>query len=139
MNETVKEFIEAAIVEIDNENYEGAFDIWYNHFANIDNNVDYRNLEDLFRTFDSIGIDLYRASEDARKHLIFLYMYKELDDIFTNYPNKKDVSLPQAVKLLNSKLEVRLSEINEIFKGVGRALSKKHNVTITSFHINRAE
>lgn len=138
MTQHVKEFIESTIDLIENEKYHEAFTIWYLHYSNAaDGKSDYQHLEELFQIFNSIGIDLYNKSESARKEIIAEYMYDYIDDVLTNDPDVQEITLPDVVKHLNSKLEVRLITLNELFKEVSTKLSPTHDIIRLPFNIRR--
>ena len=138
MTHHVKDFIEATIDLIEKKEYHEVFTIWYLHYYDGSGlGKDHQNLEELFKVFDAIDIDLYKESEEARKDIIAEHMYDYLDDILTNDPDVSEVGLPQVVQNLNSKLDVRLITLNELFKEVTTKLSATHDIIRLPFKIQR--
>ena len=136
MNQIVKEFIEDNIIALENEDYRSAFFSWYLHYVP-DKSKDYINLQELFHVFSNIGIDLYNDSAEARKSIIADEMYAYIDGVFTDDPDCMNISLTEAANHLNSKLDVRLVEINELFKVVGEQLKGLHDLLVVPFNIRR--
>ena len=138
MTHHVKDFIESTIDLIEKKEYHEVFTIWYLHYYDGGGlGKDYQNLQELFKVFDTVGIDLYTESEEARKDIIAEHIYDYMDDILTNDPDAFEITLPEVTKSLNSKLDVRLTTINELFKEASTKLSAKHDIIRLPFRIQR--
>lgn len=138
MTQHVQEFIESTIDLIEKKEYHEVFTIWYLHYYDGSGlGKDYQHLQELFQIFNSIGIDLYNESESARKEIIAEHMYDYIDDVLTNDPDVSEISLPDVIHHLNSKLEVRLTTLNELFKEVSAKLSTTHDIIRLPFNIRR--
>lgn len=135
MTPHVKDFIESNIDLIQNKNYKEAFTIWYLHYSDTTKDSDY--LQELFSIFQHIDIDMYNESLPARKEIISHYMYDYLDDVLANDPDVDEISLSTVIKHLNSKLDVRLIDLNELFKDVSNRLQNKHDIVRIPFKIKR--
>lgn len=135
MTPHVQDFIESNIDLIQNKNYKEAFTIWYLHYSDTTRDSDY--LQELFSIFQHIDIDMYNESLPDRKELISHYMYDYLDDVLDNDPDVDEISLPTVIKHLNSKLDVRLIDLNELFKDVSNRLQNKHDIVRLPFKIKR--
>ena len=138
MTHHVKEFIESTIDLIEKQEYHEAFTIWYLQYYNGDGfGGDSQNLQELFKVFETAGIDLYGESEEARKDIIAGLIYDYLDEILTNDPDVYEIQLPQVIKYLNSRLDVRLITLNELFKSAASKLSTKHDIILQPFKVIR--
>ena len=137
MRAVVKEFIEANIGDIDITDYYTLFNTWYLHYVEEDKSKDYENLAELFKVFNSAGIDLYKDSEYARKQIIAEYMYEYIDDVLSTDPTRLQIALPEVIKQLNSKLDISLIELNNIFKQVGQHIQGSFDVRLEPFKIVR--
>lgn len=137
MRAVVKEFIEDTIFLVECEDYYELFTLWYLHYVEEGHSKDYENLNELFNVFDSAGIDLFHASERARKDIIAEHMYEYIYDILDNDPTAVEIPLPDVIKHLNSKLHISLIDLNNIFKQVGQHIQGSFNVRIEPFKIVR--
>lgn len=138
MKEVVKEFIEDTIFLVEDENYYEMFSIWYNHYVDTSSSFeDAVNLDDLFKTFSAAGINLYKESEEARKQVLWEYMYEYMEDrLFTT--KDKEITLTDAMSRLKSKLYVSAIDINKIFKDVAETLASAFDdLTVLPFKIVR--
>lgn len=136
MNSVVKNFIELTITDIENKSYTQLFSEWYDNHSCVNKTADYNNLNDLFEVFQSVNIDLYHESETARKSIIAEHMFVYIDNLLRD-PYVEEVSLPQIINHLNSKLAINLIDLNNIFKEVAKRISGKHKVLIVPFKIKR--
>ena len=132
MRAIVKEFIEATVDLIDSEEYYEMFTLWYFQFVEEGHSKDYVNLDELFKVFDSAGIDLFHASEHARKDVIAEHMYEYIYDILDNDPTIVEIKLPDVIKHLNSKLYISLIDLNKIFKQVAQHIQSSFDVRIAA-------
>lgn len=138
MTHHVKEFIESTIDLLEKKEYHEAFTIWYLQYYDGEGlGGDYQNLQELFKVFETAGIDLYGESEEARKDIIAGLIYDYLDEILTYDPDVYEIHLPQVIKHLNSKLDVRLTTLNELFKDAASKLSTKHDIILQPFRVVR--
>ena len=138
MTHHVQEFIESTIDLIEKQEYHEVFTIWYLHYTNGKfSSKDSENLEELFKVFESAGIDLYNESEDARKDIIAEHMYDYVDDVLNNDPDAYEITLPDVLRQLNSRLSISPIELNNIFKNTARKISKTHNIIILPFKIRK--
>ena len=138
MTHHVQEFIESTIDLIEKQEYHEAFTIWYLYYYDGQNpRGDYPNLQELFKIFDSVNIDLYRESESARKDIISEHMYDYIDDILDNDPDVSEIRLPDVLRQLNSHLELSLIDLNNLFKEVSQKLSNTYDIVILPFKIQR--
>ena len=111
MTHHVQEFIESTIDLIEKKEYHEVFTIWYLHYYDGEGTrSDSQNLQELFNVFNAADIDLYADSESARKDIVAEHMYDYIDDILDNNPDASEITLPEVVKHLNSKLGISLSE-----------------------------
>ena len=138
MTHHVQDFIESTIDLIEKQEYHQVFTIWYLQYYNGEGlGGDYRNLQELFKIFETSGIDLYTDSEKARKDIIAGYMYDYIDDVLTNDLDVSEITLPEVIKELNSKLHISLIDLNNIFKEVAQHIQGSFNVRIEPFKIVR--
>ena len=138
MTHHVQEFIESTIDLIEKQEYHELFTIWYLHYYDgEDLGRDHQNLQELFKVFDAVDINLYQESEKARKDIIAEHMYDYIDDVLANDPDVSEITLPEVVRHLNSKLSIHLTELNKIFKEVSHKLSKTYDIIILPFKIQR--
>ena len=135
MTHHVQEFIESTIDLIEKQEYHEVFTIWYLHYY--DGEDDRQNLQELFNVFNAADIDLYVDSEEARKDIIAEHMYDYIDDVLANDPDVFEITLPEVVKHLNSKLSIGLIELNNLFKDVSSSLSGRYDITRLPFKIQR--
>ena len=133
MLQVVKEYIDV----IDEENWTQLFNNWYLQCSSESRSDDYDNLAELFKVFNSVGIDLYKDSEYARKQIIAEYMYEYIDDVLSTDPTRLQIALPEVIKQLNSKLDISLIELNNIFKQVGQHIQGSFDVRLEPFKIVR--
>ena len=113
------------------------FSIWYNHFTEDSTRNDSDNLNDLFKTYQLAGIDVYKASEQSRKDIIAEHMYDYLNDVLANDPAVSEITLPDVLKHLNSRLDVRLIDLNNLFKDVSSKLATTYDIVRLPFKIQR--
>lgn len=137
MNETVRKFIEEQISYIDAGNWHKLFEMWYLHYADEERWKDGENLDALFRAFEAAGIALYDESEQIRENILHAYMYQYIDEVLTDDPDVKEITMPTVVNKLASKLDVRLTQLNVIFKTVAAEIALVHDVEIRPFRILR--
>ena len=138
MTHHVQEFIESTIDLIEKKEYHEAFTIWYLYYYDGQNpRGDYPSLQELFKIFDSVDIDLYRESESARKDIIGEHMYEYINDILANDPDTSEIRLPDVLRQLNSHLELSLIDLNNLFKEVSQKLSNTYDIVILPFKIQR--
>ena len=64
-------------------------------------------------------------------------MYDIMDNILTNDLEVTRITLPDIVKSLNSKLQVSLVALNEMFKLATSDIAKVHNVRREPFKVIR--
>ena len=139
MTHHVQEFIESTIDLIEKQEYHEVFTIWYLHYYDEKGlGGDYQNLQELFKVFDSVEIDLYNESEEARKDIVAEHMYDYLDDVLANDPDVNEITLPEVLKHINSKLNISLIGLNNLFKEVSSSLSGRYDITILPFKIVRS-
>ena len=113
MTHHVQDFIESTIDLIEKQEYHEVFTIWYLHYYDGEGlGKDYQNLQELFKVFEAADIDLYKDSEEARKDIVAEHMYEYLDDILANDPDVLEITLPEVIKHLNSKLSISLIDLN---------------------------
>lgn len=138
MTHHVQEFIESTIDLIDKQEYHEVFTIWYLHYYDEKGlGKDYQDLQELFKVFDSVDIDLYTESESARKDIVAEHMYDYIDDILANDPDVLEITLPEVIKHLNSKLSISLIDLNNLFKDVSYRLSNTYDIIRLPFKIQR--
>ena len=138
MTHHVQEFIESTIDLIEKQEYHEAFTIWYLHYYDGEGlGGDYQNLQELFKIFEAADIDLYNDSEAARKDIIAEHMYDYIDDVLANDPDVSEITLPEVIKHLNSKLSISLIDLNNLFKEVSSSLSGRYDITRLPFKIQR--
>ena len=138
MTHHVQEFIESTIDLIEKKEYHEVFTIWYIHYYDGSGlGKDHQNLQELFNVFTAADIDLYKESEEARKDIIAEHMYDYIDDVLANDPDVREITLPEVLKHLNSKLNINLIDLNKLFKGVILSLSGRYDITILPFKIVR--
>ena len=138
MTHHVQEFIESTIDLIDKKEYHEVFTIWYLHYYDGEGlGKDYQNLQELFNVFDAADIDLYVDSEKDRKDIITEHMYDYIDDILSNDSDVSEITLPEVIKHLNSKLGISLIDLNNLFKDVTQRLSARYNIIRLPFKIQR--
>ena len=138
MTHHVQEFIESTIDLIDKQEYHEVFTIWYLHYYDEKGlGGDYQNLQELFKVFEAADIDLYADSEEARKDIIAEHMYDYIDHVLANDPDVSEITLPEVIKHLNSKLSISLIELNNLFKEVSSSLSGRYDITRLPFKIQR--
>lgn len=138
MTHHVQEFIESTIDLIEKQEYHEVFTIWYIHYYDGSGlGKDYQNLQELFNVFNTAGIDLYADSEEARKDIIAEHMYDYLDHVLANDSDVSEITLPEVIKHLNSKLSISLIELNNLFKEVSSSLSGRYDITRLPFKIQR--
>lgn len=138
MTHHVQEFIESTIDLIEKQEYHQVFTIWYVQYYDGEGlGRDYQNLQELFKIFEAADIDLYKDSEKARKDIIAGYMYDYIDDVLANDLAVSDITLPDVIKNLNSKLSVSLVDLNSLFKDVCYKLSSKYDIITKPFRIER--
>ena len=138
MTHHVQEFIESTIDLIDKQEYHEVFTIWYLHYYDGSGlGKDYQNLQELFNVFNAADIDLYADSEEARKDIIAEHMYDYIDHVLANDPDVSEITLPEVIKHLNSKLSISLIELNNLFKEVSSSLSGRYDITRLPFKIQR--
>lgn len=138
MTDHVKEFIESTIDLIEKREYHEVFTIWYLHYYDGKGlGSDYQNLQELFHIFDEADINLYRESESARKDIVAEHMYEYIDDILNNNPDVSEITLPEVIKHLNSKLGISLIDLLNLFKDVTQGLSARYDIIELPFKIQR--
>ena len=138
MTHHVQEFIESTIDLIDKQEYHEVFTMWYLHYYDAEGlGKDYQNLQELFKVFEAADIDLYADSEEARKDIIAEHMYDYLDHVLANDLDVSEITLPEVIKHLNSKLSISLIELNNLFKEVSSSLSGRYDITRLPFKIQR--
>jgi hypothetical protein len=138
MTHHVQEFIESTIDLIEKQEYHEVFTIWYLYYYDGDGlGKDYQNLQELFKVFDAVDINLYKESEGARKDIIAEHMYDYIEDVLANDPDVSEISLPEVNRHLNSKLSVSLLDLNELFKQVSHKLSSSYDIIRLPFKIQR--
>ena len=138
MTHHVQEFIESTINLIDKQEYHEVFTIWYLHYYDGGGlGKDYQNLQELFKIFEAADIDLYNDSEAARKDIIAEHMYDYIDDVLATDPDVSEITLPDVIRHLNSKLSISLIDLNNLFKEVSSSLSVKYNIDRLPFKIVR--
>lgn len=138
MTHHVQEFIESTIDLIDKKEYHEVFTTWYFHYYDgEDTRSDSQNLQELFNVFNAADIDLYEDSEKARKEIIAEHMYDYIDDILSNDSDASEITLPEVIKHLNSKLSISLIDLNNLFKDVTQRLSARHDIIRLPFKIQR--
>ena len=139
MTEVVKDFIEATIIDLEFENYKEMFSIWYDHFVEGTKSNDYANLDELWKVFEGIGVDLYNKSIIAREDILVEKMYDYMDGVLTDDPDALVITLPDVIKSLNSDLYVALNRRNDLFKIAANKVKQKHNIVLEPFKIRRAK
>ena len=138
MTHHVQEFIESTIDLIDKQEYHEVFTIWYLHYYDGEGlGKDYQNLQELFNVFNAANIDLYADSEEARKDIIAEHMYDYIDHVLANDPDVSEITLPEVIKHLNSKLSISLIDLNNLFKEISSSLSGRYDITRLPFKIQR--
>lgn len=138
MTHHVQEFIESTIDLIEKQEYHQVFTVWYLHYYDGEGlGKDYQNLQELFNVFNAVNIDLYADSEEARKDIIAEHMYDYLDHVLANEPDVFEITLPEVIKHLNSKLSISLIDLNNLFKEVSSSLSGRYDITRLPFKIQR--
>lgn len=137
MNETVRKFIEEQISYIDAEDWNNLFTMWYLHYADQEGWKDSENINQLFSVFEKAGIPLASVSEPARQDIIYAYMYQYIDDVLTDDPDVAEITMVTVVNKLSSRLDVRLIDLNKIFKEVAQEIAKVHNIEVRPFRILR--
>lgn len=135
MTTYVQEFIESTIDLIDRKEYHELFTIWYLHCSK--SGQDHDRLSELFRIFDEAEINLYEESESARKDIVAKHMYDYIDDVLANDPDVSEITLPEVIKHLNSKLSISLIDLNNLFKDVTQRLSAQYDIIRLPFKIQR--
>lgn len=135
MTQHVKEFIESTIDLIERREYHEVFTIWYLHYSKGGQVSD--RLSELFEIFNTVEIDLYKESEPARKEIVAEHMYDYIDDILNNDPDVSEITLPEVIKHLKSKLGINLIDLNNLFKDVTHKLSAQYNIIELPFKIQR--
>ena len=138
MTHHVQEFIESTIDLIEKQEYHEVFTIWYLHYYDGEGlGKDYQNLQELFKVFEAADIDLYHDSEEVRKDIIAEHMYDYIDDVLANDPDVSEITLPEVIKHLNSKLSISLIDLNNLFKEVTSSLSGRYDIIRLPFKIQR--
>ena len=137
MRAVVKEFIEDTIDLIDAQEYHELFTLWYLHYTEEGRIGDRDNLTELFHVLEKAGINIYKASEYARKEIIAEHMYEYIYDILDTDPDISTIELPTVVGALRSKLDVSLIDLNNIFKQVGQHIQGSFDVRLDPFKIVR--
>lgn len=137
MRAIVKEFIEATITDLEAQNYYEMFTVWYNHFVESPKNKDRDNLSELFKIYQNAGLDIYRASEAARKNILVEHMYDYIDDALTYNSTITHIDLPDVIKHCDSDLEISLIDRNELFKEAAKRAQATHNIRLEPFKIVR--
>jgi hypothetical protein len=138
MTHHVQEFIESTIDLIEKQEYHEVFTIWYvQYYDGSGLGKDYQNLQELFSVFNAADIDLYADSEEARKDIIAEHMYDYIDHVLSNDPDVSEITLPEVIKHLNSKLSISLIDLNNLFKEVSSSLSGRYDITRLPFKIQR--
>lgn len=138
MTHHVQEFIESTIDLIDKQEYHEVFTIWYLHYYDgAGLGKDYQNLQELFNVFTAADIDLYADSEEARKDIIAEHMYDYIDHVLANDPDVSEITLPEVIKHLNSKLSISLIDLNNLFNEVSSSLSGRYDIDRLHFKIVR--
>ena len=137
MREIVKDFIEATITALEAEDYYEMFTVWYNHFVESPKSKDRDNLSELFIVYQNAGLDIYRASEEARKNILVEHMYDYINDALTYDPTITHVDLPDVIKHCASDLEISLIDRNELFKEAAKRAQATHNIRLEPFKIVR--
>ena len=138
MTHHVQKFIESTIDLIDKKEYHEVFTIWYLHYYDREGTrSDSQNLQELFNVFNAADIDLYVDSEKARKEIIAEHMYDYIEDVLSNDSNASEITLPEVIKHLNSKLGISLIDLNNLFKDVTQRLSARYDIIRLPFKIQR--
>ena len=137
MTEAVRKFIEEQISYIDAGDWNNLFVVWYLHYADPNRRRDEENLDELFRVFETAGVALHSESEQIRKDILHAYMYQYIDAVLTDDPDVKEITMPSVVNKLASKLDVRLTQLNVIFKAVAPEIALMHDIEIQPFRILR--
>lgn len=138
MTHHVQEFIESTIDLIEKKEYHEVFTIWYLHYYSGDGlRSDSQSLQELFHIFDEADINLYEESESARKEIIAQYMYDYIEDILINDPHFSEITFPEVTQILNSRLGIRLIDLNNLFKDVTQKLSARYDIIRLPFKIQR--
>ena len=138
MTHHVQEFIESTIDLIDKKEYHEVFTIWYLHYYDGEGTrSDSQNLQELFNVFNAADIDLYADSEKARKEIIAEHMYDYIEDVLSNDSDASEITLPEVIKHLNSKLGISLIDLNNLFKDVTQRLSARYDIIRLPFKIQR--
>lgn len=134
----VKDFIESTIDLIEKKEYHEVFTIWYLHYYDGEGlGKDYQNLQELFKVFDTVGVDLYKESESARKDIVAEHMYDYIDHVLANDTDVSEITLPEVIKHLNSKLSISLIDLNNLFKDVTQRLSAQYDIIRVPFKLQR--
>ena len=111
---------------------------WYFHYYDGEGTrSDSQNLQELFNVFNAADIDLYVDSEKDRKDIITEHMYDYIDDILSNDSDVSEITLPEVIKHLNSKLGISLIDLNNLFKDVTQRLSARSDIIRLPFKIQR--
>lgn len=138
MKHRIQEFIESTIDLIDKKEYHEVFTIWYLYYYDRGGLVkDYQNLQELFNVFNAADIDLYADSEKARKEIIAEHMYDYIQDVLSNDSDASEITLPEVIKHLNSKLSISLIDLNNLFKDVTQRLSARYDIIRSPFKLQR--
>ena len=138
MTHHVQEFIESTIDLIEKKEYHEVFTIWYLHYYDGEGTRnDSQNLQELFNVFNAADIDLYVDSEKDRKDIITEHMYDYIDHILSNDPDVSEITLPEVIKHLNSKLGINLIDLNNLFKDVTQRLSARYDIIRLPFKLQR--
>ena len=138
MTHHVQEFIESTIDLIDKKEYHEVFTIWYLHYYDREGTrSDSQNLQELFNVFNAADIDLYADSEKARKEIIAEHMYDYIEDVLSNDSDASEITLPEVIKHLNSKLSISLIDLNNLFKDVTQRLSARYDIIRLPFKIQK--
>ena len=138
MTHHVQEFIESTIDLIEKKEYHSVFNTWYFHYYDGEGTrSDSQNLQELFNVFNAADIDLYADSEKARKEIIAEHMYDYIQDVLSNDSAASEITLPEVIKHLNSKLSISLIDLNNLFKDVTQRLSARYDIIRLPFKIQR--
>lgn len=116
MTEIVKRFIEDNIETIEQQDWQKLFEDWYFGYSEMNRDVDYKQLKELFDIFKASGINLAEESETARQSLIVKYMHEYVEE--SQGIGEDTVTWAGAVNSLYSRLGVNLLDTKKLFRSV---------------------
>ena len=119
MNEHIKNFIEENIQEIENEDWYGVFFSWYLHWATYDIVKDRSLIHDLYDVLETVFDNVMFDSLDARMIIVQDAMEEYINARASN-PHANNISFTAADDALNSRLDLEVDTLLEIFKDAAK-------------------